>query len=215
MTYKTKKNMDYILKEKTTQLVYDFFKQYQSVTKEQCAELAGYLKETKLKRGEYFIETGHIATHFGLITEGVMQNCIVQNNGKERVQYFLAEGTVVSNSASFDLQAPSKLSVRAITNCRLLTMDFITFKKLNREIDWLHRLISPLSSIVLHDYLKEYADLLRMSQQERYTTFLAKNPKLIHRIPLVMVASYLGMSSQSLSRIRAKVQKKADNNEKI
>jgi CRP/FNR family transcriptional regulator, anaerobic regulatory protein len=144
-----------------------------------------------------------------------MQNCIVQNDGRERVQYFLIEGTVVSNAASFDLQVPSKLSVRAITNCRLLTMDFLTFQRLNREIEWLHRLISPISSIVLHDYLKEYADLLRMPQQERYTSFLAKNPKIIHRIPLVMVASYLGMSSQSLSRIRAKVQKKADNNEKI
>jgi CRP-like cAMP-binding protein len=206
--------MEYILREKTTQLVYDFFKQYHSVTKEQCAELAGYLKETKLKRGEYFIETGQIAAHFGLITEGVMQNCIVQNDGKERVQYFLIEGTVVSNAASFDLQVPSKLSVRAITNCRLLTMDYLTFQKLNQENEWLQRLISPISSIVLQEYLKEYADLLRMSQQERYTTFVAKNPKIIHRIPLVMVASYLGMSSQSLSRIRGKVQKKADNIDK-
>jgi CRP/FNR family transcriptional regulator, anaerobic regulatory protein len=206
--------MEYILKEKTTQLVYDFFKQYQSVTKEQCGELAGYLKEIKLKRGAYFIKTGQTATQFGLITEGVMQNCVVQEDGKERVQYFLVEGTVASNSASFDLQVPSKLSIRAITDCRLLTMDFPTFQRLNREIEWLHRLISPISSAVLHDYLTEYADLLRMSQQERYTTFLAKNPKIIHRIPLVMVASYLGMSSQSLSRIRAKVQKKADNIEK-
>jgi CRP-like cAMP-binding protein len=207
--------MEYILKEKTTQLVYDYFKQYQSVTKEQCAELATHLKEMKLKRGAYFIETGQIATHFGLITEGVMQNCIVQNDGRERVQYFLIEGEVVSNAASFDLQVPSKLSVRAITDCRLLTMDFLTFQKLSKENEWLKRLVSPISSIVLHDYLKEYADLLRMSQQERYTAFLAKNPKLIHRIPLVMVASYLGMSSQSLSRIRAKVQKKVDIIEKI
>jgi CRP/FNR family transcriptional regulator, anaerobic regulatory protein len=207
--------MEYILKEKTTQLIYDFFTQYyQSVTKEQCAELAVYMKEKKLKRGAYFIETGQIAAHFGLITEGVMQNCIVQNDGKERVQYFLIEGQVVSNAASFDLQTPSKLSVRAITNCRLLTIDFITFQKLNQEAEWLKRLVGPISSIVLQEYLKEYADLLRMSQQERYTTFVAKNPKIIHRIPLVMVASYLGMSSQSLSRIRGKVQKKVDNMDK-
>jgi CRP-like cAMP-binding protein len=206
--------MDYLIKEKTTQLVYDYFKQYQ-VTREQCAEMAIHLRELKLKRGSYFIEIGQIAPHFGLITEGVMQNCIIQADGTKRVQYFLKEGAVVSNAASFDLQVPSKLSIQAITDCRLLTMDYDTFQKMNETTSWLHRLISPISSIVLQNYLKEYADLLRMSQQERYKEFLIRNPDIIHRIPLVMIASYLGMSSQSLSRIRAIVQKNAENGENL
>jgi CRP/FNR family transcriptional regulator, anaerobic regulatory protein len=201
--------MDFLIKEKTTQLVYEYFKSYQ-ISKEQCAEIAIYLKEIKLKRGTYFIETGQIATYFGLITEGVMQNCIIQADSTQRVQYFLKEGTVVSNSASFDLQMPSKLSVQAITDCRLLVMDYATFQKMNETITWFQRLISPLSSIVLQNYLKEYADLMRMPQQERYKEFLIRNPDIIHRIPLKMIASYLGMSSQSLSRIRAKISVKSE-----
>jgi CRP/FNR family transcriptional regulator, anaerobic regulatory protein len=197
--------MDYLVREKTTDLVYDYFKSYQ-ITRVQCAEIAIYFKEVKLKRGTYFIETGQIATHFGLITEGVMQNCIIQADGTQRVQYFLKEGAVVSNSASFDLQVPSKLSIQAITDCRLLTMDYDTYQKMNDTISWFQRLVNPLSSIVLQHHLQEYADLLRMSQQERYKAFLVRNPAIIHRIPLKMVASYLGMSSQSLSRIRAKMQ---------
>jgi CRP/FNR family transcriptional regulator, anaerobic regulatory protein len=201
--------MDFLIKEKTTQLVYEYFKSYQ-ISKEQCAEIAIYLKEIKLKRGTYFIETGQIATYFGLITEGVMQNCIIQADSTQRVQYFLKEGTVVSNSASFDLQMPSKLSIQAITDCRLLVMDYATFHKMNETITWFQRLISPLSSIVLQNYLKEYADLMRMPQQERYKEFLIRNPDIIHRIPLKMIASYLGMSSQSLSRIRAKISVKSE-----
>jgi CRP/FNR family transcriptional regulator, anaerobic regulatory protein len=201
--------MDFLIKEKTTLLVYEYFKSYQ-ISKEQCAEIAIYLKEIKVKRGTYFIETGQIATHFGLMTEGVMQNCIVQADGSSRVQYFLKEGTVVSNSASFDLQMPSTLSIQAITDCRLLVMDYATFQKMNETVTWFQRLISPLSSIVLHEYLKEYADLLRMPQQARYKEFLIRNPDIIHRIPLKMIASYLGMSSQSLSRIRAKISIKSE-----
>jgi CRP/FNR family transcriptional regulator, anaerobic regulatory protein len=201
--------MDFLIKEKTTQLVYEYFKSYQ-ITKEQCAEIAIYLKEIKLKRGAYFIESGQIATYFGLITEGVMQNCIIQADDTQRVQYFLKEGVVVSNSASFDLQVPSKLSIQAITDCRLLVMDYATFQKMNETITWFQRLISPLSSIVLQNYLKEYSDLMRMPQQERYQEFLIRNPDIIHRIPLKMIASYLGMSSQSLSRIRAKISVKSE-----
>jgi CRP/FNR family transcriptional regulator, anaerobic regulatory protein len=201
--------MDFLIKEKTTLLVYEYFKSYQ-ISKEQCAEIAIYLKEIKIKRGAYFIETGQIATHFGLMAEGVMQNCIIQADGSPRVQYFLKEGTVVNNAASFDLQVPSKLSIQAITDCRLLVMDYATFKKMNETVIWFQRLISPLNSIVLHEYLKEYADLLRMPQQERYKEFLIRNPDIIHRIPLKMIASYLGMSSQSLSRIRAKISIKSE-----
>jgi CRP/FNR family transcriptional regulator, anaerobic regulatory protein len=201
--------MDFLIKEKTTLLVYEYFKSYQ-ISKEQCAEIAVYLKEIKLKRGTYFIETGQIATHFGLMTEGVMQNCIVQSDGTQRVQYFLKEGTVVGNSASFDLQVPSKLSIQAITDCRILTMDYAAYQKVIETIKWFPRLMIPLSTKILHDYLKEYADLLRMPQQERYKEFLIRNPDIIHRIPLKMIASYLGMSSQSLSRIRAKVSIKSE-----
>ena len=206
--------MDFIIKEKTTQLVYDYFKSYR-ISKEQCAEIAIHLKEIKLKRSAYFIEEGQIALHFGLITEGVMQNCIIQLDGTQRVQYFLKEGTVVSNAASFDLQLPSKLSIQAITDCRLLVMDYATFQKMNETTNWFQRLISPLSSMVLQNYLKEYGDLLRMPHQERYTEFLIKNPDIIHRIPLKMIASYLGMSSQSLSRIRANIANKLDNNANV
>jgi CRP/FNR family transcriptional regulator, anaerobic regulatory protein len=202
--------MDYLVREKMTDLVYDYFKSYQ-ISKVQCGEIAVHLREIKLKRGTYFIETGQIATYFGLITEGVMQNCIIQADGTQRVQYFLQEGAVVSNSASFDLQIPSKLSIQAITDCRLLAMDYETYQKMNETVSWFHRLVNPLSSIILQNYLQEYADLLRMSQQERYKAFLKRNPTIIHRIPLKMVASYLGMSSQSLSRIRAKMPIKPEN----
>jgi CRP/FNR family transcriptional regulator, anaerobic regulatory protein len=202
--------MDFLVKEKTTQLVYDYFKSYK-ISKEQCAELAIFFKEIKLKRGAYFIEEGQVASYFGLITEGVMQNCITQTDGTPRVQYFLKERSIVSNSGSFDLQVPSKLSVQAITDCRLLVMDYATFQKMNERVSWFQRLMNPLSSIVLQNYLKEYADLLRMPQKERYKEFLIRNPDIIHRIPLKMIASYLGMSSQSLSRIRANTLNKLDN----
>jgi CRP/FNR family transcriptional regulator, anaerobic regulatory protein len=196
--------MDYLVREKMTDLVYDYFKSYQ-ISRVQCGEIAVYFKEVKLKRGTYFIETGQVATQFGLITEGVMQNCIIQADGTQRVQYFLKEGSVVSNAASFELRVPSKLSIQAITDCRLLTMNYESYQKMNETISWFQRLVNPLSSIVLQHHLQEYADLLRMSHQERYNAFLIKNPNIIHRVPLKMVASYLGMSSQSLSRIRAKM----------
>jgi CRP/FNR family transcriptional regulator, anaerobic regulatory protein len=202
--------MNYLVREKMTDWVYDYFKSYQ-ISRGQCAEIVVYFKEVKLKRGTYFIETGQVATQFGLITEGVMQNCIIQTDGTQRVQYFLKEGAFVSNAASFELQVPSKLSIQAITDCRLLTMDYATYQKMNETISWFKRLVNPLISIVLQHYLQEYADLLRMSHQERYNTFLVKNPDIIHRIPLKMVASYLGMSSQSLSRIRAKMPTKLGN----
>lgn len=206
--------MDYLAREKTIQVVYDYFKQYQ-ITREQCAEMASHLKELRLKRGEYFIDIGQIAPHFGLIIEGVMQNCIIQADGTKRVQYFLKEGVVASNAASFELQMPSKLCIQAITNCRLLVMDYQTYQTMNGQLDWLRRLVAPLSSIVLQNYLTEYADLLRMPQQGRYKEFLIRNPNMIHRIPLKMVASYLGMSSQSLSRIRAKTPSKPDNSKEV
>ncbi|MES2454768.1 MAG: Crp/Fnr family transcriptional regulator [Bacteroidota bacterium] len=147
------------------------------------------LEEGKISRMMFFIEKGCLRTW-------------VNNNGNEITTQFFFEGDKVSSIESFRTNRPSLYSIQSIEPCVLQTISQEKFKtvwensaeiKSEIEAHLFKRLVQ--SQQLFFSYLKN-------NPQQRYQQLIAKHPEIIQRVPQHYIASYLGITSVSLSRIR-------------
>ena len=185
-----------------------YLERFNAITDEQYAQIAPYEKEIlELKKGDYFLKAGEPTNQMGLIIEGIMANNYV-DQGKEKIQYFLSKNEVAANPESFDFRTLSKVSIRAITACRLVVIDYETFWKLVEIVPWWGQITRTIGSVVLTKRLQERAEMMTMLPTKRYETFSRENPTILQQVPLGTIASYLGIKLPSLSRIRRKQRQK-------
>lgn len=153
-----------------------------------------------LKRKEHFLRQGELARHIGLITQGYARLYYLQD-GKEITKDFNFENFFCGSYASFSLQQPSRFNVVA--------MEDLTLILLNREIFRLFDLYPGLQKfgrlmierMFIRKELRESSFLLD-SAEERYRELRAQFPGIELRVPQKYLASYLGITPETLSRIR-------------
>ncbi len=161
--------------------------------------------ELELKKDDYFSEAGKIPKYIGFVLEGVFRFCYYNNKGEEITYYFISENSFVSDQQKFDAQAAATDYIQAVTDCKMLVFSKKDWGEiLNTILDW-----DKISAKITHKCLTEAMDrrspLVSEDGTTRYLSFLEKYPMLINRVPLSLVASYLGVTQQSLSRIRKNI----------
>ncbi len=161
-----------------------------------------------LKKGQTFAEEGRIASLAGIVVSGHMRHYYTRD-GAERTTYFYFEGALVSSYISCITQKPSQLTIEAITDCELLAFPYAALTALfTRSHNWerFGRLLAEYLAIGLEERM---VTLLTMSPEERYHHLLeGGKDKILARIPQHYIASYLGITAVSLSRIRNRAAKK-------
>jgi CRP-like cAMP-binding protein len=155
------------------------------------------------KRGEVIIDANKVNTKSYYILEGLTRTYFLKA-GKEVVEYFSSENEWANSPRSWRSGKPDIYSVDAIENTSALCIhvdDMIFLFNTFPELDKYGR----LSMITLLDHLIERVASFRFTTaSEKYIHFKQTYPLIHHRIPLGMVASYLGISQETLSRIRMK-----------
>lgn len=161
--------------------------------------------ELELKKDDYFSEAGKVPKYIGFVLEGVFRCCYYNNKGEEITHYFIDEYSFVSDQQKFEAQALSSEYIQAITDCKLLTFTKKDWDSLsNTIVDW-DRIAAKITQKCLSDAMDRRSPLVSEDATTRYVSFLEKYPILINRIPLSYIASYLGITQQSLSRIRKNI----------
>lgn len=164
--------------------------------------LAPALEEKALKKHCLFVTEGKKAGEIGFLLEGNMRHYYTKD-GEERTTYFYFENQFVAAYISCLTQRPSQLSIEALTDCRLLVFPYKTLADLfeaNKNWERFGRLLAEYLAIGLEERM---VGLLMLSPEERYQNLLNSNrQKIIERIPQRYIASYLGITPVSLSRIR-------------
>jgi len=158
-----------------------------------------------LQQGEYFSEAGKIARQVGFILEGVIRVCYYDNKGEEVTKYFMDENNFVVDLNSFDNSIPTSEYIQAVTNCRLIVFSRANWNDLSSTIIGWDAIIAKITSKALLQKIQRISPLISEDATTRYLTFLEKYPKIANRIPLSYLASYLGITQSSLSRIRKNI----------
>ena len=177
-------------------------------TAEELALLKPDVAMMSLRRGSPFAEEGKVAKLIGMVVRGDMRHYYTRD-GIERTTYFYFEGALVGDYFSCVTGQPGKLTIEAITDCEVLVFPYAVLKNLFVKSHTWERFGRLLAEYIALGLEERMVTLLMMTPEERYQDLLASNrDKILARIPQHYIASYLGITPVSLSRIRARTTKK-------
>lgn len=162
-------------------------------------------KEVLLKKDEYFSEAGKIPRRVAFIKEGILRICYYNSKGDEITKYFIEENHFAVDINSFNQKVPSSEYVQAVTDCTLLVFSTESFNDLSTTIIQWDSIINKVIEKALIEKVNKLSPMLTEDATTRYLNFLEKFPNLANRVPLSYLASYLGITQSSLSRIRKNI----------
>jgi len=155
------------------------------------------LKEGDISKRSFLIEKGCLRVWFN-------------NNGKDTTFQFFFEGEGLASLESFRKNIPGMFTIETIEPCVIYILDKKDYETimvdLNKEADFLNEMINVLFERQLH-YMKEFLSFIRDTPQQRYLNLLKHKPQIIQRVPQHYIASYLGITTVHLSRIKNKLLK--------
>jgi CRP-like cAMP-binding protein len=162
------------------------------------------LQTRSLKAGEIYYSQGEACDEIGFIVAGLAYNYYTSESGDAFVKNFVMPGNAVASYMSVILSAPATYSCKAIDDCVLITLKYNDLKALYaRHACWerLGRLNAEKCFFVTEEREQQ---LLTLDATARYNSFLKNHADLASRVPQYLIASYIGVSPVTLSRIRSK-----------
>ena len=166
----------------------------------------------KLRRRQLLLREGEVCQYKIFVSKGLLKTYQLKNDGTEYIMKFSPENTWTTDSVSFNQRIPSQYNIEALetTEVVLWTKDNLTeLVEVVPEFKvYTDRLISNTLNAT-HDRLRK---TISYTSEEKYQDFITSFPDVFRRVPLHMVASYLGVSRETLSRIRHAQLKQAKEN---
>lgn len=158
-----------------------------------------------INKGQILLNSGDIAIEGYFVHKGLLRSYTIDEKGKEHIFMFAPEGWVISDMVSQIYKIPSDLYIDAIEDTEIEIFDENTFEKINKaqpniaatESERLMKRAATLQKRVLL--------LMSATAKERYEDFIKTYPNIVQRVPQKMIASYLGITPEALSKIRGDI----------
>jgi CRP-like cAMP-binding protein len=169
--------------------------------------ITGSFHSKEFPKGEFFLTEGKVSDEYCFIDQGFMRAFTFDPEGNEVTTAFFSEGQLVIDLPSFFKRLPAGENIQAITDCHGLSISF-------EEIQVLFHSVPQFREFGRTVLVNAYAQLktrtlsmIRENAEQRYTGLLKTNPAIFQHAPLKHIASYLGVTDTSLSRIRKEFSK--------
>lgn len=183
------------------------FKQFTDFNDRELKVIMPYFEFKKIKKKNVLLDIGKVSNEvFYLITGCIRLYC--EKDGEELSTYFFTENMFAGSYDSFLSRKPSKVAIETVEDCEVLVLSYESQEQLYKVFPKMNEFIRKAIEqrfILLHDLFISY---ILNSPEERYLMLLKDRPELLQRIPQHQIASYLGITPVSLSRIRNRVAKK-------
>ncbi|MEX1013951.1 MAG: Crp/Fnr family transcriptional regulator [Candidatus Paceibacterota bacterium] len=180
-----------------------YIKTYFGVDDENLSKISSYFKMTTLKKGNYFLKTGRHSNRLGFVQSGIVREFVIIND-KEVTKWISTSGFFVVDLSSFIFHQPARWTIQALTDCEIYVIGQKDYQQIGKEIaSWpeLEKLFIAKCFTVLEDRIITH---LSMTAEERYHQLMNYNKELFNQVPLQYLASMLGMTPETLSRLRKK-----------
>lgn len=179
--------------------------QYIKLSSEEENLIEDYWTEKILEKGDYLLRNGAVCRTDNFVTNGALKAFYINPlTGKEEILYFAIENWWATDIESFQKQKASIYNIQAIEKTELLQINYHSFQKMLIEIPKLERFFR----IILENYLGSLQKRLitnnTLDAEQRYFSFIENYSKIADKVPQYLIASYLGITAEFLSRIRKK-----------
>jgi CRP-like cAMP-binding protein len=180
-----------------------FCNQFSPLEEEAAAELFKHIKTKTVKKGQYLLKTGQVCRHLFFVNEGVLKLFFIKD-GKEFINVFGVENRLFSAFESYLTQTPSNFMLLALEQTTVTMISYEEMERLCKKYHCMETFFRKLVSIAATKMTRRISEMLEENATRRYQLFVKENKEILQRISLGDLASYLGITQQSLSRIRAK-----------
>jgi CRP-like cAMP-binding protein len=188
-----------------TGLIEKLRNKYPGLPEDKFMSLLGLTEVLILEEGEIFIRAGEKVDKLGLVLEGMMRNYIINDNGDEVTVIFAAEMQVIAPYKTIFLGLPASETTAAVEKTILLAIDFKELKKMAFADPAIMPMYVEMVESRLVATIQRIEDFTQKKPEQRYQRILDTQAFLIDRVPLKYLASYLGITPVSLSRIRKRL----------
>ncbi len=186
------------------QILLESLKQITTLDPEEELLFQNAFKPYVLKKNEYFLQSTEINTKLGFLCKGLVRYFVFKNE-EEATLEFTKEGEFVADYGSFISKQPSIQNIQALEDCEFLIINYDELQKLyqvSKNANLLGRIIVEHRFIVM---VNQLLTVHQFNPEDRYRYFLEQYKDLVQRIPQYLIASYVGVKPQSLSRIRKRI----------
>jgi CRP-like cAMP-binding protein len=165
--------------------------------------LSDYIQSKYFKKGDYILNYGEICKYIYFVEKGFIR-IFYYKNGKDITEWFANDKQFFFSISSYFEQIPSKLFIEAIEDCEIIMLSKVGYEKLRKINLEIANLFVELLSISLIMSQKRMESLQFESAEQRYIKLLKEQPEILKKAPLQFIATFLGITKETLSRIRAK-----------
>lgn len=173
-----------------------------TLTEEQFRKWTSAFVEIKVKKHDFLLNEGEVSKHSYFVVSGCLRLYTIDSKGKEHIMQFAPENWWIGDIESSTNHSPSSYFIDALEDSDVLSMDTVSWEKSMNEIPPLALLFQRLMQNRQTVSQRRIINSMSATSEERYLEFMRTYPSLAQRIPQHMIASYLGITPESLSRIR-------------
>ena len=165
-------------------------------------QIASRFKPKNLRKKQYLLREGEVCKYFSYILHGAARTYSIDEKGREHILYFGIENWWMGDNESFTQHTPSRLNIDTLEDTQFLEITYDSLQELLQQIPAVALTIQRINNQRIIATEKRVQAAISQTPEERFEAFRNAYPNLMQRFPLSMIASYLGISTKTLGRIR-------------
>lgn len=171
-------------------------------------DVKSFFSPKKLRKKQYLLQEGNVCQYMAFVENGLLRSYNVDEKGLEHMIQFAWEGWWITDTYSFLSGTSAAFNIDAIEDAELLLITLPHFEDMMLKVPAMERYFRILFQKNIISKERRLMNTITYSSEEKYIKLTENNPELIQRIPQNLIASYLGITPETLSRLRKNLQLK-------
>ena len=187
------------------ELFFQAFNEKVPLTSEEQETIKTFLTPKKLRKKQYLLQEGDICKYIAFVEKGALKSYVIDEAGTERITQFALEGWTISDLYSFLTGEPATYHIDAIEDAELVLISKAAHEELLQKVPKYETYIRLQITGAYIALQRRLTSIISLPIEERYKNLIALYPTIVQRVPQHMIASYMGLTPETLSRVRGRV----------
>jgi CRP-like cAMP-binding protein len=167
-----------------------------------------YITPKKLRKKQYLLQEGDVCKHLCVVEKGALKAYVLDEAGQEHITAFALEGWTMGDLYSFIKEEPATLNIDALEDCELVLISKQAHNELLQKMPKYETYFRILMTDAYMALQRRTTNMVSLPLEGRYKALTDMYPTIIQRVPQHMIASYMGLSPETLSRVRSRISNK-------
>ncbi len=173
-----------------------------AINDEEAEKLKTFFTPKKLRKKQYLLQEGDISHYTAFVEKGLLRSFTIDDKGHEHIMQFASEDWWISDLYSFLTEEPSDYSIEALEETELLLINRNDYENMMLAVPKMERYFRILTQNSLISMQRRISGKMTLTAEQNYKKLMEQRPALLQRVPQHMIASFLGIAPETLSRIR-------------